>query len=411
MPISEDFFENFKDEELVKLKKKEITPVIDEVKNFFVKEHIVIYGGTAMNTYLPKKLQFYDKYDIPDYDGYHVDAKNQSIALINLLKKQKYEFLMVKHAIHDGTYKVSWIFKDIADITRVNKHDYNRIVETSHRDKRSGLLLVDINLLKSSAYIELGMPKSSSFRWSKVYKRVSLLETTHTLKSTVRVENLFNDTIPEALRDLVEQIYSYISVSKKPLVGFDAVRYYLNIGETQNNKRHNIRFYNDSFTLIEILSDDIYDTVNSITQLLGKIKILDEKSGKHVHIEYDKIVNNKSELVPANIEFVVYNIASRKKYSVLKIHDVSNKCVSVISSKTSMFIYGSIFFLLYVYYYTLFASSDRSEKEIYKAVINRLLGAIDESKFTMQCYGFNKSVSVIKKSRALKNFKGVVAKS
>ena len=409
MSITDEFFENFKDEELLKLKKKEITPVIDEVKTFFVKENIVIYGGTAMNMYLPKRLQFYNKYDIPDYDGYHVDAKNQSIGLINLLKKQRYEFLMVKHAIHDGTYKVSWIFKDIADITHVNKFDYDRIVDTAFRDKHSGLLLVNINLLKSSAYIELGMPKSSSFRWGKVYKRVSLLESTHKLKSNVVVESLFNDTVPDTLNDLINNIYSYVRENKLPLVGFDAVKHYLNIN-TRN--KHNIDFYNNSFALIEILSDDIYGTVSNVTQLLGKIKVLDEKSGKQTHIEYDKVVYKKSELVPASVEFVVY--VARKKYRVLKVYDVSKKCVSVISDNSKKgggVLYGSIFFLLYVYYYILFASSNQSVNTIYKAVINRLLAVIDTSKFTMQCYGFNKSVSVIRKSRALKNFKGVVAKS
>ena len=34
MSITDEFFENFKDEELLKLKKSEITPVIDEVKTF-----------------------------------------------------------------------------------------------------------------------------------------------------------------------------------------------------------------------------------------------------------------------------------------------------------------------------------------------------------------------------------------
>lgn len=406
MSISDGFFENFKDEKLLQLKKKEITPVINRVKEFFIKNDIVIYGGTAMNMYLPKHLQFYDKYDIPDYDGFHVSARNKSIELIDFLKKDKLDFLMAKHAIHDGTYKVSWVFKDVADITHANRYDYEMILKTSLKHKQSGLLLVNINLLKSSAYIELGMPKSSSFRWSKVYKRLMLLEQKHTITSNVKMSNIFNDTIPTQLQEIVDNIYMHVNLNKLPLVGLDAVKYFMDI----SNEKRNIAFYNTPFTLIEILSDNMYATMKEMRLLLSKTKVYSEEGNAHF-VEYDEILNDRSQLIPTNVEYVVH--VAKKKYKLLKIYDVSNKCISVATdrSKKNGFVYGSIFFIIYVYYYMLFVSTNKTESNVYKTLIKNLLTKIDESSFTTECYGFNKSISVIKKSRARKNFKGVVAKS
>lgn len=407
MSIPDGFLEDFQDEKLLKLKKKEITPVINRVKCFFVKNKIVIYGGTAMNMYLPKHFQFYDKYDIPDYDGFHSNARNKSIELINMLKKEHFDFLIAKHAIHDGTYKVSWVFKDIADITNVNQYDYDHIIRTSFKHKQSGLLLVNINLLKSSAYIELGMPKSSSFRWSKVYKRLMLLEEKHSITSDININSLFNDTVPIKIEEVINTIYTYVNVNKLPLVGFDAVKYFSKI----TNDKNNVKFYNTPYTLIEILSDNIYDTMKQVKKILSKSKVYDSEKGIYVNLEYDEIFNDRSQLIPVNVEYVIF--VDNTKYKLLKIYDVSNKCISVStdSTKKNGFVYGSIFFLIYIYYYILFISPNNQESNVYKCIIKNLISEISKANFTTECYGFNKSISVIKKSRALKNFKGVVAKS
>ena len=60
----EDFSETFFDElidvkDLIK-KRKNIEPILKEVRQFFRKNKIVLYGGTAINLYLPKKLRFYN---------------------------------------------------------------------------------------------------------------------------------------------------------------------------------------------------------------------------------------------------------------------------------------------------------------------------------------------------------------
>ena len=375
--ISGSFFKGLKDTDSLSYKKKEITPVIKDVASFFKKNKLVIYGGTAMNLYLTDK--FYDKYDIPDYDGFHYDAKKLSIDLMNILKDKNYEYLMIKHAIHDGTYKLSWSFKDVADITHMNKDEYDRILKTSK--KIEGLYVCDINLLKSNAYIELGMPKSSMFRWGKVFSRLNKLEKEYPIKSKKKIDSLFN-TKDDELSDVIKNIKLLCLLNQLPFVGLEAIKYYCGIRTNE---------YNTNFPILEILSDNVYDTVKLIVKLLGQYE----------NVEYE-IKETKSQIVPDRTDFIVY--LNREKINLLRIHNVNTRCVSVKTHKDV--VYGSIFFLMYISYYELFNGNDH-----YKVIISNLIGKIKKDSFSIQCYGTNKSISVIKKSRMRNKMPEILAES
>lgn len=388
--IADKFFETFEDVKLLSVKKKEIAPVLNEVAKFFQKNKIVLYGGTAINMYLSNDKKFYGKYDIPDYDGFHIKAKDISLKLIELLKQKKYEYLMVKYALHDGTYKVSWSFKDIADITDMNKTEYEQILKTS--TKIDNFLVCNINLLKSNAYIELGMPKSSLFRWGKVYKRVMLLESEHPISCNLSIDKVFHDDSVVLPKDLIETLELFIKMNRMPLVGLKAVQFYL-------KKHKNIqRKSNIKFPLMEVLSDNIYDTIEFVKNVLSNFK----------DIEYDIKNNTVSQIVPETTDFII--TLNNTQITLLRIHNLNKQCVSVLYSKKNNFVYGSIFYLLYIYYYELFMGTE-SKLHYNKALITELLKNINESNFTTDCYGVNKSISVIKKSRARKRMPVILAKS
>lgn len=400
MSISDSFLDSLQDTELLIQKKNEIAPIMKYVKKFFKTKKIVIYGGTAMNMYLDNKDQFYTDFDIPDYDGFHYNAEENSVTLLNSLKKMQYDFLIVRYAIHDGTYKISWAFKDIADITQMNKKEYNRILKTS--EIIDGMYVCNINLLKANAYIELAMPKSSLFRWSKVYKRLQLLETKHKLTSKFKVQSMFNDTLTSYLEDIVYTLKRSCVKKKIPIVGFEAIKYYLNI----KSKKTNISFYNQDFPLLEVISENMYETSNMFEKLMvSKIKSVNEKNT----ISYKFIYNQESQIVPETIECVLYD--GKKTYSLYRIHDASNRCFSYQIQENTKTYYGSIFFMLYYYYYQVFMNDNKDKLEIYKAIIIELLKKINKKNFSIQCHGFNKSISAIKKSRYLKKKPGVLVSS
>ena len=400
MSISDTFLDSLQDTELLVQKKNEIAPIMKYVKNFFKTKKIVIYGGTAMNMYLDKKDQFYTDIDIPDYDGFHYNAEKNSVTLLNSLKKMQYDFLIVRYAIHDGTYKISWAFKDIADITQMNKKEYNRILKTS--ETIDGMYVCNINLLKANAYIELAMPKSSLFRWSKVYKRLQLLETKHKLTSKFKVQSMLNDTLTSYLEDIVDTLKRSCVKKKIPIVGFEAIKYYLNIKSSKTNSS----FYNQDFPLLEVISENMYETSNLFEKIMvSKIKSV---NGRNT-ISYKFIYNQESQIVPETIDCVLYE--GKKTYSLYRIHDASNRCFSYQIQNDSKTYYGSIFFLLYYYYYKVFMNDNKDKLEINKAIIIELLKKINKKNFSIQCHGFNKSISAIKKSRYLKKKPGVLVSS
>tara|TARA_Y100000389_G_scaffold146129_1_gene144763 strand:- start:1364 stop:2566 length:1203 start_codon:yes stop_codon:yes gene_type:complete len=400
MPISDTFLDSLQDTELLIQKKNEITPIMKYVKKFFKTKEIVLYGGTAINMYLDKKEKFYTDFDIPDYDGFHYDAEKNSVSLLKKLKKMQYDFLIVRYAIHDGTYKISWAFKDIADISQMNKHEYNRILKTS--EVIDGMYVCNINLLKANAYIELAMPKSSLFRWSKVYKRLQLLETKYKHTSKFKVQSMLKITLSSELQDIVETLKKVCVKKRIPIVGFEAIKYYLNI----KSKKANTTFYNEDFPLLEVISSNMYETSNLFEKMIvTNIK----KSNNKNRISYNFVYNQDSQIVPETIDCVLYD--GKKTHRLYRIHDASNRCISYEIPKDSKTLYGSIFFLLYYYYYLVFKNDNKEKLDIYKAVIVELLKKIDESNFTIQCHGFNKSVSAIKKSRYLKKKPGVLVSS
>jgi len=404
MSVSDTFLDSLQDTELLIRKKNEMTPIIKYVQKFFKTNKIVLYGGTAMNMYLDEKDQFYTEFDIPDYDGYHFNAEGKSVSLLNSLKKLHYDFLIVRYAIHDGTYKISWTFKDIADITQMNKLEYNRILKTSQLI--NGMYVCNINLLKANAYIELAMPKSSLFRWSKVYKRLRLLETKHKLTSKFKVQGMFNDTLPYYLEDIVDTLKNLCVKKKNPIVGFEAIKYYLNI----KTKKTNSSFYDNDFPLIEVISENMYATSDLFEKIMvRKIKNVNEKEGRKNKsmLNYKLIYKQDSQIIPETIDCVLYD--GKDAYQLFRVHDASNRCFSYQNHSNKY--YGSIFFLLYYYYYQVFMTDNQNKLEIYKAIIIELLNKVNKKDFSIQCHGFNKSISAIKKSRYLKKKPGVLVSS
>lgn len=392
--ISDEFFDTLENTQLLKNKKKEITPILQLVKQFFKKRKIVLYGGTAINMYLPAKDRFYSDLDIPDYDGFHFNAEKQSLNLLKYLKSMNFDFLMVKYAIHDGTYKISWAFKDVADISQMNKYEYDKILRTSI--KKDDFYLCNINLLKSNAYVELAMPKSCLFRWAKVYKRLMLLEKHYPNNGKTNLQSVFTDKLETPIDDIVEKTKSLLIKRKYPFVGIEAVHHYCGEPALTNT--------NNQFYLIEILSDNIFDTVTRVEKLLGTMLNMNEQ-----HIEYQIVSNKKSQIIPESIDIVLFD--QKNTYKFLRIYDVSNKCVAVEYNSKTQRIYGSIFFLLHVYYYKIFITSLKKKKEFLSIIIEALFAEIDKKHFTMNCYGVNKSLSAIKKSRYLKNKPAVLAKA
>lgn len=390
--VSEEFIEdlNKKNEiELAYLKSDKIIPVLNIVEEFFKSNKIILYGGTAMNMYLPKKHQFYKDYDVPDYDGFCSDAKKLSIKLMKKLEQEKHKYLLVKYAIHDGTYKVSWEYNDIADMTTTS--DYETILKTSK--KINGFYVTSIHLLKSNAYVELGMPKSSMFRWSKVFSRIKLLEEHLPLETHIVLKDVFKVTpLCNKIEDIIQIILNYVKNQGLPLVGNLAIKYFLKLPM-------NFDIMHKRFRHIQVLSNDMYATIDDIKILLEQIDPA---------IQVNVIESKRSDIIPQKISIDIKYKGQLTR--LISVFDATKHCYSVHKTESG-YVYVSIFFVLYILYYYLFKYNNNTivSKKIMRVVIE-LISHINNDHFLSSCYGFEKTLSIIKKSRARKKMPAILYK-
>jgi len=144
------------------------------VERFMKKNKRICYGGTAINSILPKDKQFYDfDIDIPDYDFFSPTALEDAKALCNLFKNENVFSIESKNAVVYGTYKVFVNFVPIADCTQIDPHFYEYLLNQAI--DVDGILYTPPSFLRMSLHQELARPLGDVSRWEKIYDRLGLL--------------------------------------------------------------------------------------------------------------------------------------------------------------------------------------------------------------------------------------------
>uniref|UniRef100_A0A6C0HRU1 Poly(A) polymerase catalytic subunit domain-containing protein n=1 Tax=viral metagenome TaxID=1070528 RepID=A0A6C0HRU1_9ZZZZ len=143
------------------------------VKTFIQKHKCICYGGTAINNILPKKDQFYNLYDIPDYDFFSKTPMEDAITLSNIYYNYGYQNVESKSGLHSGTYKVFVDYIPVADITYAEGKFFDNL--TKDCIKVDGILYAPPNFLRMAMYVELSRPAGDTSRWEKVFTRLELL--------------------------------------------------------------------------------------------------------------------------------------------------------------------------------------------------------------------------------------------
>ena len=158
--------ENAKDENIRK--------AIDIVKKFIQTNRVICYGGTAINNLLPKEDQFYDfDLDIPDYDFFSENPQLHAMKLADQLANAGYKSVEVKPGVHLGTFKVFCDYTGVADVSHLDKPIFLKLFRDAI--KRDKIYYAPPNFLRMAMYLELSRPKGDVSRWTKVYKRLTLL--------------------------------------------------------------------------------------------------------------------------------------------------------------------------------------------------------------------------------------------
>lgn len=373
-----DYLDKLVNKDALILKRRNIDPVLQDVKAFLRKRGVVLYGGLALNAYLSKETKIYDDdVDIPDYDGFSRNARADAEELFDELVKKGYKYLILKKAFHEGTYKIEWKFQAIVDITQIDEATFK--VLNHSKVKKDGNLYIDINFIKAKGYIELAMPNSSQFRWSKIMRRLQILENETPLASRVPFKTLTEPRMyPSNVFEVIKAVKKMAVNNNVPLVGNDCIKYHLNI-----RRRGMISI--PGFSAVEVLSADPYTFTKDVEEIMGTHKVSNYQIKENSIVMYVKGTS----------------------YSVVKVHDISTMCISATSPKNHSVYYGSIFYMIYDLYYKLFLHSGPStntasykrNNATLRRVIIELLRRINRNKFTAYCVGYTKTQSAAKLER------------
>ena len=141
------------------------------IKKFIIERGLKLYGGAAINMYMPPDKKFYRRGEIPDYDVYSSDPWKDAVDLGDLLYSKGYKYVEVKSGMHPGTYKVFANFWPVADITYIPPKLF-KLIKTR---KRQGFDVVGPIRLMDEMYKELTLPYADTSRWGKVATRQDLL--------------------------------------------------------------------------------------------------------------------------------------------------------------------------------------------------------------------------------------------
>jgi hypothetical protein len=202
------------------------------VKEFIQEKGLKIYGGVAVNSYLPKEEKLYDKNDIPDYDIYSYDPWNHAIELADIFYKQGYKYCEAKAGLHKGTFKVFVDLWSVADFTYIPKKQFD-LIKTK---KVNNLNVVEPLKLLENMYKEFSEPLYAPDRWEKVFIREKLLKKyAFPLGKKINCENVFINAEKDNnyfVNDLIEECFLFLKKKDVLFTGALAYNKYMKLGES-----------------------------------------------------------------------------------------------------------------------------------------------------------------------------------
>jgi hypothetical protein len=396
------------------------------IEKFISETGGILYGGLALNLILPPSKQFYSKDNAkPDYDYLSVNPKNDAIKLCNLIyNKTKSKDLMVKDAMHEGTYKIFLDGHGFVDITQISSHLYNRYKELKLEKAGKKLSLVPQAFIKYSLHNEMCKPLSSLGRWEKIYERLKLFYSENLISQDslirkiekINFKKYINNCNDPKVIKLLEFLLADNYFNKFPIIGiYGFLKYFKNV----NNKYEELfKTLNKKLTKFNILNDENEEAYLSIISSEGS------KTANTLAQNLKNYIKNSSSLKNDNFTVFVHEqiVSDRKRYIIVL--NTNKKFVNLLSvyetetclttKKMGTHIIGSVDTLISMQYLAILYYYSTSNNKLYYLfceILNFLIMKNDSNinrKFSIKCYGKELTLSQLKaQSLKKKKFKYV----
>jgi hypothetical protein len=370
----------------------ETIKIVNIVETFLRRKKLVAYGGTAINSILPKEDQFYNmEYELPDYDFFTPNALDDAKELCDIYVKEGFVEVEAKNGVHEGTYKVYVNFMPVADVTYLHKDIFNAIKKDAIRV--AGIYYAPPNFLRMSMYLELSRPAGEISRWEKVLKRLTLLNKNYPLKAHNCGEVDFERRMED--RTNVDEIYETVkdTLIDQGVVFFGG--YAMTLYSSYMPKALQRKFEkNPDF---DVLSEDPETTAEIVKERLEDLGLKSVKIVKKPAIGEIVAPHYEIRVGPDTVAFIYQPIACHS-YNVIKIHGSTIK-IATIDTMLS-------FYLAFLYAARDYYDPDRilcMAQYLFKVQQrNRLRQKGLLKRFSINCYGHQLTMEEIRSQKSEK---------
>jgi hypothetical protein len=375
---------------------EEIKKIIKIVEDFIKKKNLICYGGTAINNILPSDDQFYNKEaEIPDYDFFTVNALTDAKELAKIYYNQGFTDVEAKSGQHYGTYKVFVNYIPVADITHIPKQIYKSIKSDAIRV--NGILYAPPNFLRMGMFLELSRPAGDISRWEKVLKRLTLLNKNYPL-TTINCENE-NIQYQREMSNIEDENKIYETVKNvfinQGVVFFGG--YAISLYSKYMPRKIQMKF--KKIADFDVLSNDPETTAQIVKERLKDINIKNVKIIKR---------NAIGEIVPEHYEIKIEKDTIAFIYKPIACHsyniiNISNQKVKIATIDTMLSFYLAFLYADKPYYNEFLERILCISKFLYDVQQkNRLKQKGLLKRFSITCYGHQKTLEEIRAEKALK---------
>jgi len=373
------------------IKSPEIQDIITIVETFLKKKRCICYGGTAINNILPEQDKFYNKnIELPDYDFFSYNALNDAKELANIYFDKGYDEVEAKSGIHAGTFKVFVNYIPIADITQLDKKIFRSIQQESI--KVNNIYYCPPNFLRMAMYQELSRPDGDVSRWEKVLKRLVLLNKNYPLVGiNCKMQDFIRDF--EGDNEIRNKVYQIIKNAfiDEGLVFFGGYASTLYGNYMPKTERKNLYQIPD----FDLISEDPLTTCTIIKERLSREGITEIKIVKHKPV---------GEIIPLHYEIkinmdtiaFIYKPNACHSFNYIKVNGRTIK-IATIDTMLS-------FYLAFIYANKPYYDKNRlicmSEYLFKVQAKNRLQQKGVLKRFSITCYGYQKSLEELRSSKS-----------
>lgn len=273
----------------------EIQKIMSIVEDFIRSKKLILYGGQAINSILPKNAQFYNEGDIPDYDFFTTNSPKDAKELADIFYKAGYTDVEAKSGVHKGTQKIFVSNIPAADLTQQDPIIFSQLLKNSIII--DGIHYAPANWLRMGMYLELCRTYGDTTRFSKVLKRLSLLNTFYPLKTPKNCQEIeFQREFGELKEEEGKKIYDIVlkTFINQDVVFFGGYALSLYSQYMPHHEKKIIKKISD----FDVLSNNSEKTARIIIEQLNQ-----NGYKKARYIEYKSI----GEIIPKHIEIRIEN--------------------------------------------------------------------------------------------------------